>query len=54
MLSGERPRPKGGRVLHEIAWTPQEDGAVRQHWRYSEDGGETWKDAFLGIYRQTP
>jgi hypothetical protein len=26
------------------------DGKVRQTWRISNDGGSTWKDAFVGLY----
>lgn len=56
VLSGERPGREGDTVTHEIRWTPQEDGTVRQHWRASSDGGETWNDLFVGIYvpRPTP
>ena len=41
---------KEGALRHEIAWEPLEDGRVRQHWRISKDGGETWTDAFIGLY----
>lgn len=55
VLRGERPSAQGGTVQHEIRWTPQDDGSVRQHWRSSADGGATWKDVFVGIYaRSTP
>lgn len=37
-------------VRHEISWQPLADGSVRQHWRTSKDGGETWRDLFVGIY----
>jgi len=50
VLSGERPGRDGAMVSHEIRWTPQDDGTVRQHWRASRDGGETWNDLFVGIY----
>lgn len=54
VLHGEAPRPDGRGVnLNEITWTPEADGAVRQHWRVSSDGGYTWQDAFVGIYRKT-
>lgn len=52
VLSGEQPGRDGGTVTHEIRWTPQEDGTVRQHWKASKDGGETWNDLFVGIYSQ--
>lgn len=50
VLSGERPGPDGGAVLHRITWTPLPDGAVRQHWEASQDGGAAWEDLFVGIY----
>ena len=51
VLSGKMPGREGGEVLHEISWEQLGDGAVRQHWRVSRDGGESWQDAFVGIYR---
>jgi hypothetical protein len=48
-LSGPRGTPRG-EVLDRITWTPLADGGVRQHWAVSADGGETWKDLFIGIY----
>ncbi len=54
VLRGEMAGDSGGaRVLHEISFTPNEDGSVTQQWRASPDGGETWKDVFVGIYRRT-
>lgn len=54
VLRGERPRRRGeGTVLSEVSWTPKADGSVVQHWRSSTDGGKTWTDAFLGVYRKT-
>lgn len=50
VLSG-RTTSETGRVHHEISWTPLEDGRVRQHWRASKDGGASWEDVFVGIYR---
>ena len=50
VLSGERPGREGGIVKHEIRWTPQEDGTVKQHWRASKDDGDTWGDLFVGTY----
>jgi len=35
--------------IQRIAWTPNKDGSVRQHWESSEDGA-TWKTAFDGLY----
>lgn len=39
-----------GRPINEIRWTPNADGSVRQHWRTSTDGGQTWKSLFDGRY----
>ena len=50
VLSGTMPGPEGGEVLHEISWEDLEDGNVRQHWRVSKDGGQSWQDAFVGVY----
>jgi hypothetical protein len=51
VLEGERPAPVGGgSVRHRIAWTPQEDGSVRQLWEASQDGGESWNVIFDGLY----
>lgn len=54
VLSGEAPnqREEGKIVHHEISWQPLPDGTVRQHWRVSRDGGETWQDLFVGIYSE--
>lgn len=50
-LSGTTPPRSGGPpVRQQIAWTRRPDGSVRQHWRFSTDGGQTWTDAFDGIY----
>ncbi len=50
VLAGTTPGKDGGAVQHEIAWTPLEDGRVKQHWRVSRDGGESWNDVFVGFY----
>lgn len=50
VMRGTLNGPDGKPVLHEISWEPIEGGKVRQHWRASKDGGETWKDLFVGIY----
>jgi hypothetical protein len=50
VLSGQRPDPQGGAVMHEISWEQQSDDTVKQHWRVSKDGGEAWQDVFVGIY----
>lgn len=53
VLTGEAPGREGGVVRHEISWQPLADGSVRQHWRASRDGGESWNDLFVGIYTKT-
>ncbi len=51
VLEGERPAPTGkGSVRHRIAWTPNEDGTVRQLWEASQDGGMNWSVIFDGLY----
>lgn len=50
VMSQERVGPDGNKALHEISWTKLETGQVKQHWRVTTDGGETWNDAFVGIY----
>jgi hypothetical protein len=40
-----------GELTHKIAWTPNGDGTVRQHWQISRDGGKTWQTSFDGIYK---
>lgn len=37
-------------LLDRITWTPLENGRVRQSWEISDDAGESWTDAFVGIY----
>lgn len=44
--------PAKEQVVQEISWTKLDGGKVRQHWRVSKDGGESWKDAFVGIYEK--
>lgn len=50
VLEGERLTRAGARVSDRIAWTPNDDGTVRQHWQVSSDGGETWSTVFDGTY----
>jgi hypothetical protein len=50
VMSQERTNPDGRTALHEISWTKLETGQVKQHWRFTTDGGQTWKDLFVGIY----
>ena len=44
------PGKKDPKKINEIAWTTLADGAVRQHWRASADGGATWTTVFDGKY----
>ncbi len=46
----EASAKSGATVVNEIAWTMLPDGAVRQLWRTSADGGKTWAIAFDGKY----
>lgn len=50
VLGGETTGQQGGKIRHEIVWTPMDDGRVKQHWRISRDDGKTWSDAFVGLY----
>lgn len=51
VLEGERPAPVGkGLVRHRIAWTPNDDGTVRQLWEASQDDGANWSVIFDGLY----
>lgn len=46
-------KTKQGEVLHKIAWTPNDDGTVRQLWEVSRDGGKTWQTSFDGLYKRS-
>ena len=50
VLSGEQVT-KAGSVLNRITWSPVHPGEVQQLWESSSDGGSTWSQLFLGIYR---
>jgi len=56
VLTGSRPLAgqPGAVVQHRITWTPLADGAVRQWWQSSQDGGQTWSTAFDGRYVRQP
>ena len=49
VLEGTRKRD-GETVRDQIRWRELRDGRVRQEWRRSTDGGETWTRVFLGLY----
>ena len=50
-LSQTRNTPQGS-VTHRITWTLLGDGRVEQKWDTSNDGGETWRQSFVGFYER--
>lgn len=51
VLSGQRPARDGsGPVTHQISWTPNDDGTVRQLWR-TRKGDDDWQVLFDGLYK---
>ena len=52
VLKGERPGKNQQTQYHELSWSLQDDGSVRQHWRVSNDGGKSWSDLFVGLYKK--
>lgn len=56
VLGSAAPHPdKPGVTKHQrITWTPRPDGAVRQLWEVSDDGGSTWRVEFDGRYVRRP
>lgn len=48
------PGAAAPRRLDRITWTPQHDGAVRQLWEQSGDGGASWRTIFDGRYVRQP
>jgi len=55
VLEGERPVAAGGNaVRHRIAWTPNADGTVRQHWQVLKSADAAWETVFDGLYRRAP
>ncbi len=50
VLSQKGKDREGKPIIQRITWTPLDTGQVRQHWQYTRDGGETWEDAFDGLY----
>ena len=51
-MKGKSPGRNGQMVLFDMSYHPQEDGAVRQIWKMSTDGGKNWNTAFDGMYRK--
>jgi len=50
VMGQDTTRPDGKKVRHEISWEKLPTGQVKQHWRASPDGGQSWDDVFVGIY----
>ena len=50
LYKGVGRRPDGAEVLHELAFSANPDGTVRQHWQVSADGGKTWTVTWDGLY----
>jgi hypothetical protein len=49
VLQGTRPGTSGEVVSHQISWTPNPDGTVRQLWRTRIDEAD-WTTLFDGLY----
>jgi hypothetical protein len=55
VLEGERRDPSGGApARHRIAWTPNADGSVRQHWQVLKNPQREWETVFDGLYQRSP
>jgi len=53
VLEGERPDAQSGtHVRHRIAWTPNADGSVRQHWQVLKTPQGAWETVFDGLYQR--
>ena len=50
LYKGKGRRPDGAEVQHELAFSANADGTVRQHWQVSTDGGKTWTVTWDGLY----
>jgi hypothetical protein len=53
ILTGRSHTADGKTLWHQIHWTPNSDGSVRQHWQTKSDGAE-WQTVFDGLYRKQP
>lgn len=40
----------GSRIEHSLTFSQNEDGSVRQLWKQSKDGGDTWQTVWDGHY----
>jgi hypothetical protein len=54
MTTVAAPGAPAGADRQRIAWSPGDDGSVRQVWESSSDGGATWKLLFDGKYVRRP
>ena len=50
LYKGKGRRADGAEVQHELAFSANPDGTVRQHWQVSNDGGKTWTVTWDGLY----
>lgn len=50
VLSGTVADAEGQSVLHQIAWTPNDDGTVTQHWQVKSPDKAGWQTLFKGTY----
>lgn len=52
-MTGESTGADGNKSIFKMSFTPnQEDGTIRQVWKMSQDGGETFALLFDGIYKK--
>jgi hypothetical protein len=52
VMTGALPKAGGGTQRQRITWTPQSNGRAEQRWETSDDDGNTWQTAFVGMYRK--
>ena len=52
VLSGPGLDQAGNAIINRITWTPHDDGSVQQTWDVSNYKGETWTNAFDGLYQK--
>lgn len=52
VLEGQSLSQTGEEIFNRITFYDNEDGTVRQHWQYSKDDGETFEEAFDGLYKK--
>ncbi|WP_189404904.1 hypothetical protein [Alteromonas halophila] len=50
IMSGATLNDDGQTVLHQIAWTPNDDGTVTQHWQVKSPSTSGWQTLFKGTY----